>query len=263
MSLGQFQITTPEQVSLKHQLAGLGSRATAQLLDWLILSVCSFALSFGVIFLSAFFRDLKTDLVRALLLLILFILIWGYFILFEFFMAGRTPGKRLVGLRVIQDNGQPLTFLGAAVRNLLRIIDFLPSLFLLGILLIFLHPRHKRMGDLAAGTLVVYQRKPKRSKKKNPLEQEMERKLIANPLKLELDDWTLRKFTGREWTLLDTYIKRTPSLLEADRKKMTLQVAEVFYPLLGQETANQPLEQIENTLYALYLLLKQEWQFEA
>jgi uncharacterized RDD family membrane protein YckC len=267
MSLNQVQVTTPEQVSLNYKIAGLGSRATAQILDWLILILVNFALffCFGVLtkVLPVSFAETVNSYLNAIVLITLFFLLWGYFLLFEYFATGRTPGKMLVGIRVIQDNGQSLTFLTSAVRNLVRIIDFLPAFYLLGILMIFFHSQHKRIGDLAAGTIVVYQRKTKRKKKKNRLEKAIEKRLTANPVLLELDEWTIKKFGSREWKLIETFIKRRPSLAAKEQNDMTLQVAAILFPMLGMKPANQPLREVENTLFALYILLKEEWQYEA
>ncbi|MHB8126105.1 MAG: RDD family protein [Desulfitobacteriaceae bacterium] len=266
MNLKQIQITTPEQVSLNFNIAGLGSRATAHILDCLILGFISSALSLSLMKilkdLSIPFPSLVTSYVNAILILILFLLLWGYFVLFEFFTTGRTPGKMLVGIRVIQDNGQSITFLTSAVRNLIRLIDFLPLFYLCGILMIFFHSQHKRVGDLASGTIVVYQRKTKRKKKKNPLEKEINKRLAEHQVLLDLNEWSKKKIGIREWNLLKTYIKRQPSLTLVERKEITMQVAGILLPLIGEETANKPLEEVENTLFTLYLLLKEDWQYE-
>lgn len=266
MSLSQINLTTPEQVSLNYKISGLGSRATAQILDWLIIVVSGSALIFGSSLLLKIMPQSAAAVVSgyalAAALLVMFLLIWGYFLLFEFFASGRTPGKMLAGIQVMQENGQSLTFLSSAVRNLLRIIDFLPLLYLLGILMIFFHPRHKRVGDLAAGTIVVYQRRSKRARKQDRLETEMVQRLIANPVELELDEWTRKKFGSREWNILETYIKRRPALTITEQQMLARQVAAILFPVLGIEPAHQPLVQVENTLFALYMKLQEEWQYE-
>ncbi len=263
--MNQVQVTTPEQVCLNYKIAGLGSRATAQILDLLILAVIGFALSFCLRLLVLVLPNPVLATVMsysaAIVSVIVFLLLWGYFMLFEFFASGITPGKMLVGIRVIQDNGQSITFLTSAVRNLIRIIDFLPALYLLGILMIFFHSRHKRIGDLAAGTLVVYQRTSKRTKKKGRLEKKIEKRLEANPVPLHLDEWAIKKIGSREWKLIETYIKRLPALNANDQKEMAMQVAGILFPLLGMETANRPWREVENILLALYLKLKQDWQY--
>ena len=268
MSLNNIQITTPEQVSLQYKLAGLGSRATANIIDWFILLLINLAVLFSLVKLGEMSpgpHPIDTTVpsyVYAVLIILLFLLLWGYFVLFEFFTNGRTPGKVLVGIRAIQDNGQSITFLASAIRNLFRIIDFLPVLFLLGIIMIFLHSRHKRIGDIAAGTIVVYQRKTKRKKKKNPLVKEIERRLDAHPISLELAEWSKQKIGLREWELLKTYILRQRSLTPKERETMAMQVAGILFPLLDIDAAYKPLEEVENILFTLYLQLKEDWQYE-
>lgn len=268
MSLNHIHVTTPEQVSLNFKLAGLGSRAAANIIDWFILLFINVGISFGLIRISKQYPKpvpipaTVSSYVAATMIVLLFLLLWGYFVFFEYFSSGRTPGKMLIGIRVIQDNGQSITFLASAVRNLFRIIDFLPALFLLGILMIFFHSRHKRIGDLAAGTLVVYQRKRKRNKKNNPLEKEIDRRLNTNLISLDLNEWSKKKIGIREWELLNTYMIRRTSLSLKERGEMTMQVAGILFPLLGVDAAYKPLEEVENTLFSLYILLKEDWQYE-
>ena len=268
MSLNDIQITTPEQVSLKFKIAGLGSRATANIVDWFILVLINVAVSLSIVSLGKMIPDPHpippvSNYVYAIMIILLFLLLWGYFVFFEFFASGRTPGKMLVGIRVIQENGQSITFLASAVRNLFRIIDFLPALFLLGILMIFFHSRHKRIGDIAAGTLVVYQRKTQRKmiNKKNPLEKEIEKRLNTHQISLDLDEWSKKKIGIREWELLKTYMLRRRSLAPKERETMTMQVAGILFPLLGVDAAYKPLEEVETILFTLYLQLREDWQY--
>ena len=152
-----LEIETPEHVVLDYEIAGLGSRAAAALIDILILG--GLALSAGA--LLAILNRLGLSPGRlggAVLLLIGFAAWYGYFTLFEGLRGGQTPGKRRLGLRVVADTGQPAGIGAAAIRNLLRPADFLPPPYLLGALLVGLHPRAKRLGDMVAGTVVVRDR---------------------------------------------------------------------------------------------------------
>ena len=94
----------------------------------------------------------------ALLILFYFVLIWGYYALFEAFRNGQTPGKRVLKIRVIKDNGRQITFFESLARNLLRVIDALPSAYLTGVISILVTKQNKRLGDLVAGTIVVHER---------------------------------------------------------------------------------------------------------
>ena len=84
-----------------------------------------------------------------------FLVFWGYDVCFEVLASGRTPGKRWNGIRVIRSGGQPIGFLASAIRNLLRVVDFLPSVYLVGIISIFVTSKNQRLGDVVAGTVVV------------------------------------------------------------------------------------------------------------
>ena len=86
-------------------------------------------------------------------------MIWGYFVFFEVIWHGQTPGKRWVGLRVIKEGGYPLGFVDSVIRNVVRLADFLPAYYMLGAIVMFIDPRSRRLGDLAAGTLVVRERR--------------------------------------------------------------------------------------------------------
>jgi uncharacterized membrane protein SpoIIM required for sporulation/uncharacterized RDD family membrane protein YckC len=152
-----LEIETPEHVVLDLEVAGIGSRALAALLDTLILLGGSIALVVLLTFLAGYgitFGSWGT----ALLALGWFIAWTGYFILFEGFRRGQTPGKRFVGVRVVMDTGYPVTVGAAVARNLLRAADFLPPPYLIGALLAAFHPRGKRLGDLVAGTIVARDR---------------------------------------------------------------------------------------------------------
>ncbi len=158
-SLPQFSrriaVETPEHVVLEFELAGLGSRAAALIYDLVIVFGILLLLSFAGGVLGAFPRDFR-GWVAAISIFVSFLVIWGYFVLFEGLMRGRTPGKRRVGIRVVMDTGHPVTFQAAVARNLLRLADFQPALVpIVGMVLVFFHRQNKRLGDMVAGTIVV------------------------------------------------------------------------------------------------------------
>src|SRR4051812_5587703 len=153
-----LEIETPEHVVLDLEIAGFGSRMFAALLDTLILFGLMLAGVAAYIALAAWGLVPRGSWFGALMWLAAFAAWYGYYILFEGLRAGQTPGKRIVGIRVVRDTGHPVTVGAAAVRNLLRTADFLPPPYLTGLLLMALHPRGKRLGDLAAGTVVVHDR---------------------------------------------------------------------------------------------------------
>lgn len=266
MNQEQVGIKTPEFVSLQFQLAGLGSRTAAFIIDQLILMTVNI-LIFIVLFVlilgepDIFAVGDVNSLIFGITIVVLFILNWGYFVVLEFFSGGRTIGKRWLGIRVIQDNGHSLTLLSCFIRNLLRIVDSLPTGYFLGIIMIFFHSKHKRVGDLVAGTIVVHERKAKRKKKLSPIEKEIKNKgLTKNDL--EMDDWALKSIDQKDWNLIKTYSNRLVQLPLNERYELTEKVAYIILPKLGLKVEGKINHDLENTLLILYLILKEEWEYE-
>ena len=156
----QHTIETPENVSFAYDVAGIGSRFLATLVDSLI-QYTLLAVLFIVFLLIEYFGtafalpSAVRSLAPVFLLIALFVVQFGYFLVFELVTGGQTPGKQLFGLRVIKENGYPLSPLDTIIRNLVRIIDFFPVWYGVGIIVMFLNERARRLGDYAAGTLVV------------------------------------------------------------------------------------------------------------
>lgn len=142
-------------------LAGIGSRFIAILIDYLIWGAAfTILVVVAAIVLPAlhFFGGVSANWAVGIFFLIVFLLQWGYFALFEAFANGRTPGKRVAKIRVIHQSGRGITFVEALARNLVRFVDYLPSFYAVGIVAMFLSRRHQRLGDMVAGTLVVRDR---------------------------------------------------------------------------------------------------------
>jgi uncharacterized RDD family membrane protein YckC len=157
----QLNIDTPELVDIEMPLAGIGSRFIAILVDSLILGFAFFILGvLAAIIVPALHLvgDVSANWAVGIILLIFFLMLWGYFVLFEAFSNGRTPGKRVAKIRVIHQSGRGINFVEALARNLVRFVDFLPSFYAIGIVVIFLSRRNQRFGDMVAGTLVVRDR---------------------------------------------------------------------------------------------------------
>jgi uncharacterized RDD family membrane protein YckC len=143
-------------------LAGIGSRFIALLIDMLIWAAGVIVLLIAFSLLSpAFqaFNRLSEQWATAIVIFILFLFQWGYFTLFEAFWNGQTPGKKVARIRVIQRSGRAIGILESMARNFLRVIDMIPfPLYAVGIVFVFVTRQHQRLGDLAAGTLVVRDR---------------------------------------------------------------------------------------------------------
>lgn len=159
----EMRLETPEQIELDLELAGLGSRFLAVLVDlfWklFITILLGFLGLIGAALLGAAV-DLDSPPVAlvAVVIAAVYVLWLGYAIYFEVKWNGQTPGKYAVGIRVLQESGAPVDFRAACVRNLLASADFLPSFHLLGALLVLLTARRQRLGDMAAGTIVIRER---------------------------------------------------------------------------------------------------------
>jgi uncharacterized RDD family membrane protein YckC len=153
LSDSELIIATPERVSFDYQVAGLGTRAIAQLLDLLIVTgllVAVFFFAFGATTVT------NSDTLGNLISIIgSFMVIFGYFWISEALWSGQTLGKKAFRLRAVGDRGEPLTFVQAGIRNVVRIVDFLPYGYGVGMVVLFVNGKGKRLGDLAAGTIVV------------------------------------------------------------------------------------------------------------
>jgi uncharacterized RDD family membrane protein YckC len=156
----ELVVATPELVTFGYQLAGPGSRFLAQLVDFPLQVAALVAAIFGGIALGGVIHDVNLALVAALILG--FIVVWGYFPISEAVWSGKTLGKYAFGLRVVGDQGEPIQVSQALIRNLVRIVDFLPFFYGIGIIALFWNGQGKRLGDLAAGTVVVRERAPVR-----------------------------------------------------------------------------------------------------
>jgi uncharacterized RDD family membrane protein YckC len=151
---------TPEQVAIQYELAGVGSRGVATVLDGLLqvllyLVVLVIPLVLVVVNILPPWERYSSEVFSIVIALGFFLVSWGYYIFFETLWNGETPGKRWMGLRVIKDGGYPVDFRSVVIRNLVRVVDSLPLFYGLGLVVALLHRRYQRLGDMAGGTLVV------------------------------------------------------------------------------------------------------------
>jgi uncharacterized RDD family membrane protein YckC len=153
-------VETPELVVITYSIAGIGSRAMAAITDLVIVAatVAVLAIVFFAVVATGGFSgfDLGGSWGIAILILVQFALLWGYYVLFEGLMDGQTPGKRVHRIRVVREGGYSVTFGASAVRNLIRVIDMQPLfLYLVGMVSVVATKRGRRLGDIVAGTIVV------------------------------------------------------------------------------------------------------------
>jgi uncharacterized RDD family membrane protein YckC len=235
----KLTIETPEQIPLEFPLAGIGSRFLALALDTLI-QVLGFLM---IVFIAeillptaARFTPRALTWAAALFFLCVFILYSGYYALFEVFWNGQTPGKRLVRLRVISDSGRPITVYEAVVRNLLRIIDQLPGLYVVGIISVFLTARNKRLGDIVAGTVVVHEKAM----------QDSQPDFFAAAASTALSSGL--QITAEELELIERFLQRRYDLSPEVRRQSAEQIAGRLRARLGaaQDGAASPEDYLES-----------------
>jgi len=239
----QLYIDTPEQVELQFAVAGIGSRFVAQLLDFLIVFV---SLVLELLFFAwvganapknqSASLDTAGKWALAVLIFLNFAFVVGYFALFEAYWHGQTPGKRVMKLRVIKDSGRQITFFEALARNTVRLIDYMPSLYLVGVITMLCNKQNKRLGDLAAGTLVVHE-----SRDEQPLLPQHNAFLPAreaaewkNPVVsgvFAADD--VAKLKAVDLVVIDTFFARALDLDVDVRAAMALRIAQQMAVKMG------------------------------
>jgi uncharacterized RDD family membrane protein YckC len=227
----RLTIATPEGVDLELTLAGVGSRFTSALLDYLFQLLILLALAL-VLGLGVGLRPSAGGYAAAIWAVLAFLLFVGYDVSFEVLASGRTPGKRLNGLRVVLENGGPVTFPASSVRNVLRLIDLLPGAYLVGIASILVSSRNQRLGDHAAGTLVVRER---RALPPEPLLRTF-RGDVSAPA------WDTGGIGADELTAVRAFLARRDKLTADARAQLAAELAQRLRPKVGGGVGNEPPE---------------------
>ncbi len=216
----KLSIDTPDNILLDADLAGFGSRCIAAMLDYTILIVVDVVISILIV------RSMPPDgndtsRRTALLVMVQFVLIIFYHLLFEFLWNGQTPGKRWTGLRVVRTNGLPLTASAILIRNLVRVFDFLPALYGVGLLVMFATKNTQRLGDLAARTVVI---REQRALKLNTLKEDLRvRYVYVKPIEPLPHYIQLEHLTQEDRRAVVDYLRRRPEL--RDRAILAMLVA--------------------------------------
>jgi len=219
------EVETPEHVRFHHQLAGPARRALAWLIDLALRGlVMLFLLIIAGIAGVAAGTDLD-GLTTGVMYLTYFVIEWGYYVFWETIWSGRTPGKRVMGLRVITDSGRPLQFLDALLRNLVRGADWLPIGYALGLVVMGRDKRFRRLGDMAAGTMVVAEQRHAVSDPLYIHPPPTAREVGSLPQRLPL--------SGDEIEALELFLRRAPKLHPARTEELAEIVAPVFAKRLG------------------------------
>ncbi len=220
------EIETPEHVRFRYQLAGPGRRMFAYLID-LVFRGMLVGVLLILLHLSSFAID---GFSFGAVLLVIFAVEWGYYVLFESLWSGRTPGKRGMHLRVLKEGGYPTNFLDIALRNLLRAADFLPMAYSLGLVIMGLDPRFRRLGDMVAGTIVVVE-DPKT----------IGQRLVIDPppTAAELAQLPVHPNLGAaDLEALDLFLRRVGTLNPAREQELAALVAPVYAARMGLHYTN-------------------------
>lgn len=233
----RVQFITPENIEVAYELAGIGSRFVGALIDHLLqliiilaVSYVASAIAFGLA-IAPVLRGRAPFWLEAFIVLATFLVLAGYFIFFELLWAGRTPGKRAVGIRVVRDSGSPVDPYASVVRNFVRLVDFLPPPYGIGLMSVFLSRDYKRLGDFAAGTIVI------RERPSAPLERTETTRPSAVaaqflPLIKDID-----ALTGPEFQLIHEFVLRRAEMEPAAEQSVAMQLALPLLPRLGIHVA--------------------------
>lgn len=213
-------LETPEGALLPLTPAGFGVRVLAQLLDVMI--------RLGITLVVTIVFSLLGRMGMGIALILIFLLEWFYPVFFEIARHGRTPGKKWMGIRVVNDDGTPITFGPSLLRNLLRAVDFLPLAYLTGIIASLCNRQFKRLGDLAAGSMVIYDAPPLR-------EPSFE---VRGQMPVPAD------FSTDEQRALLAFAERS-KFLSAERQR---ELADILQPVINAKDPVIAIKQMANTM---------------
>jgi uncharacterized RDD family membrane protein YckC len=251
----RVQFDTPESVELELTLAGIGSRAWAMMIDYLILAAIWVVFVIAWVFISTQVIDLFTDIFGEALplwLLALFIIAnsaiyAGYFVFFETFWQGQTPGKRIAKIRVVRDDGRPIGLQQASLRSILRPLD---DFLFIGAFLIIFSRLEKRLGDLAAGTIVIQAQPTNKSTTFTISEQA---KSLHRNLRETADLTTL---LPDDFAVIREYLLRRGSMTKKARASLSLKLSQQVQAIINLE--NLPVNVTADVfLEAVYLAYQQ------
>lgn len=247
-----IDIDTPENVAFGYQVAGLGSRFLATLLDTLIIGLLQIIVV--VAFLVVITRLENTEAgaelsgwVYAALGLVTFLFYWGYYIFFEMLWNGQSPGKRWTGIRVIRTDGTPITLSESFIRNLTRLVDLLPFAYGVGIIVMFIDKQSRRLGDLAAGTLVVHDQAP------ITIQSLSIRRSVNFSMRgfknISVDGFPVERLTNDDLSLIEDFLSRRDQLTH--RETLAVQILNTLHTRLGLPLPAINRIEAEDTLLAI------------
>lgn len=232
-----YAIETPEQIDVSYDVAGVGSRMLAAIVDHVVVG---FAIGIVVLIAmaaSSLFESASGLTIGLVLLVSSFLLLCAYHIVFETLWNGQTPGKRLLGLRMMEVNGRPIGFNASAIRNLLRIVDFMPSGYAIGFVTMFFDKRSRRLGDIAAGCIAVRQRSVVTL---DTLATPVDTHRPVVPAAGRITIPNLRALQRNDYDLIEEYLRRRAMLAPDARRRLAGQLVEGLQQRLGYTIQGQP-----------------------
>ncbi len=256
-------IDTPENITFGYEIAGIGSRFLAALVDTtlivllqvlvnaILLLILSSSVNLGELFSSGKIFASSASWVIALIGLISFFFFWGYYIFFEMLWNGQSPGKSIVKLRVIRADGTPITLTESLVRNLVRLIDFLPVYYGVGVIAMFINKQSRRLGDLAAGTLVVREHAEKITLKSLASSQVRlpYPGLDPTPIPVAFQDLPVQHLTGQDIQMIESFLSRRQGL--HNRRALAEQLARSSLTRMQLPDSEIPPGQAETVLESI------------
>lgn len=229
----EISVSTPESVEFSHEPAGIGSRFVASAIDTALQAtmIMGIAAIFGLwswLPISSPSSFLVTW-ASAVTVLLTFAVFWGYYTFFEALWNGQTPGKRAAGIKVLKDGGYPIGFLDSVVRNLLRPVDFLPVFYGIGTTVMFLNSKCKRVGDFAAGTIVVKERRVEIPRSLSSLTTQSQEDAVINGQRLT----NIHKLSETEFDMVRQFMIRRHEIQKDARSALARKIARPLIRKLG------------------------------
>lgn len=226
---------------LRYDLAGGGNRGFAALVDVVAASLIVAGLVAAYFVTGELLPGGPSAAVTGVFVMVTAVVAWSYFIVLEWLWEGQTLGKRIFGLRVISADGSPAGFMAVLVRNLVRVVDFLPAFYGLGLLAIVVSSRSQRLGDLAAGTFVVRAPRPRLD-------------LVALRTAAALSEGAaaeVRGLPGELQRLVREFVAREPRLAEAHRRQIASSIAAALRARMPDASESDDVELVRSVARAL------------
>jgi uncharacterized RDD family membrane protein YckC len=239
----RVHISTPDHVSLEFELAGAGSRFAAYLIDFVLTMLLIIAVVFAA-FLAGGWVALRAlaggaggtigaSWIWAIVVLVIFLINWGYYLFFEGLRGGSTPGKKRMGIRVIRQDGLPVGLREAALRNLVRAADILPPpTYILGGLVMHFDRRGRRLGDMLAGTYVVVEKFELASQNASGAAWAKRIEQGGSRQGLTLPRGTI---SAQQLALIEQFFARADAISPERRDQLIWQIAEPLLPMMNED----------------------------